>query len=201
MSAAIDTANLKVGFENPVLDSQATFRAALNAFSFPGRRQSFDCLGDAPAPLEPATTGFILTLADLDTPVWLDEGAAVKPVQDFLRFHSGCPLTPDPQAAAFAIISDATRAPRLGEFSQGDELYPDRSATLVIQVSSFDDGPSVSARGPGIKDEIRFQIDGLPDWFWQDWTVNAGGYPLGVDVLLSCGAEGIGLPRSISLEI
>ena len=201
MSAMIDTANLKAGFENPVLDSQASFRAALNAFSFPGQRQTFDRLNETPAPLTLATAGFILTLADLDTSVWLDGGANIKPVQDFLRFHSGCPLTPDPRAAAFAIITDAAEAPRLGEFCQGDELYPDRSATAVFQISSFDEGPLVTARGPGIKNEIRFQVDGLPEWFWRDWTVNSTNYPLGIDVLLNCGAEAIGLPRSISLEI
>jgi alpha-D-ribose 1-methylphosphonate 5-triphosphate synthase subunit PhnH len=201
MSAAVDTANLKAGFENPVLDSQATFRAALNAFSFPGQRQTFDHLSEPPAPLTPATAGFILTLADLDTPVWLDGGANVKPVQDFLRFHCGCPLTPVLQEASFAIITDAMQAPRLGEFSRGNELYPDRSATAVFQVPSFANGPLVIARGPGIRNETRFQVAGLPDAFWRDWAINFSGYPLGVDVLLSCGTEAIGLPRSISLEM
>ena len=200
MSAAIDTAHLKPGFENPVLDSQATFRAALNAFSFPGKIQTLDRVPDSPVPLTPATSAYLLMIADLDTPVWLDEGANIKPVQDFLRFHCGCPLVDEPNEAEFAVITDPDQAPHLGIFAQGDELYPDRSATIIFQITSFATGLNVAAQGPGVKDSIRFQVEGLPGWFWQDWTVNHGCYPLGVDVLLTCGTDAIGLPRSIHLE-
>ncbi|MEX2449393.1 MAG: phosphonate C-P lyase system protein PhnH [Rhodospirillales bacterium] len=200
MSPAVDTAHLKPGFENPVLDSQATFRAILDAFSFPGRRQTVDRVPDPPAPLMPATAAYLLMIADLDTPVWLDAGANVKPVRDFLRFHCGCPLPEEPAEAAFAIVTAPSRAPRLGKFAQGNELYPDRAATVVFQTASFSDGPAVTARGPGINDTIEFKPDGMPDWFWRDWAVNHAGYPLGIDVLLACGAEVIGMPRSIYLE-
>jgi alpha-D-ribose 1-methylphosphonate 5-triphosphate synthase subunit PhnH len=200
MSTAIDTAHLKPGFENSVLDSQAVFRAALDAFSFPGKIQTMNRIPDPPAPLAPATAAYLLMIADLDTPVWLDENADFKSVQDFLRFHSGCPLAAEPDAAEFAIITDPSRAPRLGMFAQGDELYPDRSATVVFQITSLTKGQNVTARGPGVKDSIQFQLDGLPDWFWHGWRVNNACYPLGIDVLLTCGTEVIGLPRSIQLE-
>ena len=124
MSAAIDTAHLKPGFDNPVLDSQATFRAALNAFSFPGKSQTMDRVPEPPAPLAPATAAYLLMIADLDTPIWLDQKADTQPVQDFLRFHCGCPLVREPNGATFAIIADPASAPRLGLFAQGDELYP-----------------------------------------------------------------------------
>ena len=200
MNTAIDTAHLKPGFSNPVLDSQATFRAALNAFSFPGRIQTMDRIADPPAPLSAATVAYLLTIADLDTPTWLDTKAGNKSVRDFLLFHCGCPLVGETEAAALAVVTDPAAAPRLGMFAQGDELYPDRSATVIIQVTSFSKGQTVTARGAGVKDSMPLQIDGLPDWFWQDWTTNQACYPLGVDVLLTCGAEAIGLPRSIHLE-
>ncbi len=200
MRAAIDTGDLKAGFENSVLDSQAIFRAVLNAFSFPGKVQTLDRMPVPPTQLTPATAAFLLMIADLDTPVWLDASANVKPVQDFLRFHCGCPLVHEPMEAAIAIVSQPSQAPRLGMFAQGDELYPDRSATVIFQVSSFTQGRNVTARGPGVKGAIQFQIDGLPDWFWQDWVINHACYPLGIDVLLTSGTEAIGLPRSIQLE-
>ncbi|MEE2995861.1 MAG: phosphonate C-P lyase system protein PhnH [Pseudomonadota bacterium] len=200
MSTVVDTANLQPGFENPVLDAQATFRAALVAFSLPGKRQRFDRLSDVPAPLTTATAAFILMLADLDTPVWLDPGADVQQVQDYLRFHCGCPLMAKPEEADFAIVTDSGTAPRLGEFAQDNELFPDRSATVIFQVSSLDAGQKVKAHGPGIKSEIEIQAKGLPNWFWQDWAVNAACYPLGIDVLLTCGDEAIGLPRSVIVE-
>ena len=200
MNAAIDTAHLKPGFANPVLDSQATFRAALNAFSIPGKIQGMDRIPDPPAPLAPATAAYLLTIADLDTPVWLDAKSGNKSVQDFLRFHCGCPLVRESEEAAFAIVTDLTQTPRLGMFAQGNELYPDRSATVVLQVTSLRKGQTVTARGPGVKHSMQLQIDGLPDWFWQDWTTNHACYPLGIDILLTCGTEAIGLPRSIHLE-
>ena len=200
MTSAVDTANLKPGFEDLVLDSQATFRAALDAFSFPGKRQRFDRLEDAPAPLNTATSAFLLMLADMDTPVWLDAKADVDQVQDFLRFHCGCPLMSKSAEGDFAVVCDANAAPRLGEFAQGNELYPDRSATVIFQVTSLDAGQTVTAHGPGIKTEVKIQAEGLPDWFWQDWAINAGCYPLGIDVLLTCGNEAIGLPRSVIVE-
>ncbi len=200
MSAAIDTTHLKPGFENPVLDSQVTFRAALDAFSFPGKIQTMDRVLDPPAPLAPATAAYLLMVADLDTPVWIDEKADIQPVQYFLRFHCSCPLVREPNDATFAVIADPDRAPRLGMFAQGDELYPDRSATVIFQIDTFAGGQTVTARGPGINDTIQFQLDGLPDLFWKDWAINHGCYPLGVDVLLTCGTSAIGLPRSIHLE-
>ena len=148
MNAAIDTAHLKPGFSNPVLDSQATFRAALNAFSFPGRIQAMDRIADPPSPLSAATAAYLLTLADLDTPTWLDTKAGNKSVRDFLRFHCGCPLVRETEAAILAVVTNPTEAPRLGMFAQGDELYPDRSATLIFQVTSLSKGQAVTARGP-----------------------------------------------------
>ena len=60
------------GFADPVFDSQATFRAALDALARPGRVAALPPVLTPPAPLNPATAALCLTLADLDTPLWLD---------------------------------------------------------------------------------------------------------------------------------
>ena len=48
----------------------------------------------------------LLTLADLDTPVWLRPGLADEADLAFLRFHCGCPVTDDPALAASRIHAD-----------------------------------------------------------------------------------------------
>lgn len=195
--AEIDTSKLKRGFENSVLDSQAIFRTVLNAFSYPGRVRNLAPTPEPPEPLCAATAAFCLALADRDTPVWLDAKADGSAVRDFLRFHCGCPIVRAPEEASFAIIVDAAAAPRLSAFSIGDDSFPDRSATVVFQVTSLTAGQTVVATGPGIQNSRRLSIDGLPAWFWEDWTANHAAYPLGIDLLLASGSDVVGMPRSI----
>lgn len=193
----IDTSQLKRGFENSVLDSQAIFRTVLNAFSYPGRIHNLAPTPEPPPPLCAATAAFCLALADKDTPVWLDTKTDCGAVRDFLRFHCGCPLVRTPGEAAFAVIADGAAAPRLSVFSIGDDRFPDRSATVVFQVASLTTGHPVVAAGPGIQDSKRLSIDGLPMWFWEDWSANHASFPLGIDLLLASGSDVIGMPRSI----
>jgi alpha-D-ribose 1-methylphosphonate 5-triphosphate synthase subunit PhnH len=200
MSATIDVSALKPGFSNPVIDSQAAFRAILEAMSFPTRIQTIAAALDPPAPLEPAAAAICLTLMDMDTPVWLDEAADTRPAQDFLRFHCGCSLVDEPAAGQFAVVADPTASPRLGMFAQGSEIYPDQSATVIVQAPSLTAGPKRTARGPGIEDLGTLAVDGLPDRFWHEWKMNHSGFPNGVDILFACGAAVIGLPRSIEVE-
>ena len=117
-----------------------------------------------------------------------------------LRFHCGCPLAGGPGDARFAVIAAPGSMPPLSAFHAGSDQYPDRSATVLIQVPSFDDGPRVRLSGPGIKDQAALTVTGLPQDFWQQWAANGQLFPTGVDVILSCGAELVGLPRTITAE-
>ena len=62
----------------------------------------------------------------------------------------------DPQQAAFAIISDPELTPPFDAFVLGTPDYPGRSATLILQIESFDDGRPLTFRGPGIQGSDRF---------------------------------------------
>lgn len=69
---------------------------------------------------------------------------------EFLRFHTGAPITRDPAEAAFALIADAAACPDFASFAQGTPAYPDRSATLVLAVTDLsNDGWRLD--GPGIR--------------------------------------------------
>ncbi len=82
----------------------------MDCMARPGEIRTLDGV-DAPAPLAPATAALVQSLADYESPVWLDAVfAAVPAVADWIRFHTGAPIVTDPRDAAFALIADA-RAP------------------------------------------------------------------------------------------
>jgi alpha-D-ribose 1-methylphosphonate 5-triphosphate synthase subunit PhnH len=192
---------IRQGFATPVFDAQAVFRAALVAISYPGRIVPAERPVPAPWPLTTTTAALCLTLMDFDTPAWLDRLAASGEVPAWLRFHCGAPLAEETRPARFAIVCDLANLPRLYSFHAGDEEYPDRSTTLILQVASLTDGPVTRWTGPGIKSSTEVAIAGLPDWFWSDWSLNGELYPRGIDVLFTCGTSLVGLPRSIQVEI
>jgi alpha-D-ribose 1-methylphosphonate 5-triphosphate synthase subunit PhnH len=196
MTEAIDVT--AAGFADPVDDAQLTFRAVLMALSEPGRVMTLPVVLDSGLAVGPAALGLLLALADGDTPLWLDEAAA--PAAAYLRFHTGAPVLRHPGAARFALIADARHCPPLDAFELGSEEYPDRSATLIIEVAHLAEGGAVVLSGPGIPERRGLTIDGLPRGFRAAWVANRALFPRGIDVLLTCGDRLAGLPRSIALE-
>lgn len=184
------------GFDDPVLGAQSCFRCALDALARPGRIVGLPDLPATPAPLMPATAALLLTLADLDTPLWLDARAHLPRVTDWLRFHAGAVFTSERAGASFAVITDAAAMPDLAAFAQGSGDYPDRSTTIVLQVAGLTDGASLRLTGPGIRGMAHLSVDGLPAGFVVQWQANHALFPLGVDLLLVCGDRIVGLPRT-----
>lgn len=186
------------GFADPVGSAQSTFRLVLTALSEPCRILSLD--GDLPAApgLGPAATAIGLSLLDGDTPLWCDGAAAAAAA--YLRFHTGVPIVGSPRLAAFALIGAAATVPRLDAFDGGTDEYPDRSATLVIEVPALDEGQGPVFRGPGIPDRRSLAVAGLPEGFIAARRAASAGFPRGVDILFTCGARLAGLPRSTRIE-
>ncbi len=193
-------AALTRGFGNLVLDSQACFRAALEAMSRPGTVRTIAPQIEAPAPLDPATMALALTLLDADTRVWLDGPTDTEAVRGALRFHCGASLDADPGAADFALITDGGRCPPLDSFVIGDDQYPDRSATVILQVDALDGGAPGTLCGPGVDGAIAFAPRGLAPDFAARWAANHALFPLGVDLFLTAGRQLVGLPRSVAWE-
>lgn len=187
------------GFSDPVFQSQGAFRALLAALSEPGLACD---LGDAivpPAGLEAATAVALLTLADYETPIWLPAALRDGPAGAWLRFHCGAALVDDPARAAFAVIDGAATEPKLAAFNAGDDQFPDRSTTVLIQCAGFEGGEAVTLEGPGIPGRRSIAPTGLRPGFWAEVEDNAAVYPLGVDLLLVHGAQVLGLPRSTQI--
>lgn len=188
------------GFADAVFDSQRSFRATLSAMSLPGQVQTVQPVIDLPAGLAMATASVLLALADFETPIWLPEQFASGEACAWLRFHCAAPLASDPAQAAFAVISSKLPHPSLASFNPGTDQFPDRSATLILQCDNLIDGEVVTLSGPGIEKPLAVSPSGLIDNFWDDAELNAGLYPLGVDFILACRSQIIGLPRTTQIR-
>lgn len=192
------TATLAPGFADPVMDSQRMFRAMQTAMAHPGRVVTLPVTVAAPAPLHAAAAAICLTLVDWETPLWFD--AAGADATAWLRFHCGVPLVTEAGAARFALVTDPATMPDLTAFAAGEDDYPDRSATLIIQVASLAPGGLLRLSGPGIRTVEHLGVTGLPARFVAQWRGNRVLYPLGVDVILAAPDAIVGLPRTVAVE-
>jgi alpha-D-ribose 1-methylphosphonate 5-triphosphate synthase subunit PhnH len=190
---------LAAGFTDTSHDAQRMFRAVLDAFSHPGRIVSVPAESETAGALSAAATAFVLTLVDRETPIWLAPAFDSTEVRDFVRFHTGAPIVTDTAAAAFGLLT-VSDASMFDGFAIGSDPYPDRSATLVIQVPALRGGPSRTLRGPGIDGSATAGIAGLDHSFWSVWASNHALFPCGVDVVFTAGSELLALPRSITVE-
>ena len=186
------------GFADPALGTQAIFRTVLEAMAHPGRVVMVQGgLPAPPAPLSAPAYALALTLFDLETPVWLDAGLRQGALLETLRFQCGCPIVAQPEDAGFAVIGDPLAMPTLAAFAPGTPEYPDRSATLILQVEALRSDGDLTLTGPGIEQASRLGVDGLGVGFWDQWAANHGAFPQGVDLVLTSADQLAALPRSI----
>jgi len=187
------------GLADPVGDSQRIFRHVLDALANPGRIVTLDAPAALPAgPFGRGAIGTALALLDFETSIWLDEAAAAA--GPHLRFHCNCPLAPSRDQAAFVLIGDPATLPALDGFSLGSDTYPDRSATLLIEVAALDPAGALSLSGPGIRDQARLGVTGLRAGFWPERATLAPLFPRGLDLILTCGDRLAAIPRTTQVE-
>ncbi|MEW6122733.1 MAG: phosphonate C-P lyase system protein PhnH [Pseudomonadota bacterium] len=185
------------GFADPPRCSQQAFRALMDAMARPGIPRALDARLAPPAPLTPELAALALTVLDYETAVWLDPQLAGEPaVADFLRFHTSARLVEQPGDAQFALIADSAALPAFSLFAQGEPAYPDRSATLLVSVAAFTDGPLTLA-GPGLPSPVGFGARPLPDDLGRRLADNRALFPLGIDLVLAAPGAIAALPRSI----
>ena len=197
----LDLAHMRAGFTSPVYDAQACFRHVLEALARPGQIQRLDALPVPPAGLGAAQSAILLALADRDTPVWLASALRNGAAGDYLRFHCGCPLTTNTVDARFVVLSTLAELPALDDLDVGEPNFPDRSATLIVEGAELAAGGPLHLRGPGIADEIGLFVAGWTDAATTLIQTNRRRFPLGVDILLTCGDRVAGLPRTVHLSL
>lgn len=190
---------IEPAFHNPALEQQAVFRTVMQAMARPGRILRLETGFAPPAPLGAAAAAILLTLADFETPIWLDADLSCETaVTEFLRFHTGARLVESPEAGVFALATDGRTAPPLAAFAPGTPDYPDQSTTVIYQVEALrSEGWRLA--GPGIDGDIAFGAFPLPADFAEQLASNRARFPLGVDMIFAGRNEVAALPRSVRL--
>jgi alpha-D-ribose 1-methylphosphonate 5-triphosphate synthase subunit PhnH len=172
------------------------FRSILRSFSKPAMPTTIVKVEGAPPPLFPTTAVIGLTLFDYQTPIWLSANLNTDAVRKFLRFQTGAPLTADPTAATFAILTLAETEAEWPNFNPGSHEYPDRSTSVILQVSSLTTGDAVRVLGPGLKDPVDFHVAKSTPNFWQHIQMNNSLFPIGNDFMFASPDAMAALPRS-----
>ena len=194
-------ASLGAGFSNEAFGSQAVFRAVLQALSHPGRTVAVEHDAQAPAVGHSASAAVLLALLDSDCTLWLSPRLAASDAGAWLRFHTGCALVSEAAQARFVWVAQGDVVPPLDSLELGTDIYPEQSATCLVDVLRATAIPTDSEgawylRGPGIQDMAALQLDGLPDDFETQWAANQAMFPRGVDLLLATADHIVGLPRT-----
>lgn len=188
------------GFTNAAIDSAHAFRAIMQAMSRPGVPVALEPALHAPYPFGRTAAAVALTLCDFQTPLWLSPALHTGPVMQYLRFHTGAPVTEHLAQAQFAFVDVEDGSPPFDLIATGSHDYPDRSATLVLQVPAFRRGDAVLA-GPGIKGSVAFGAEGLGQEFWAAMAENHARFPIGADVIFVGPRSIAAVPRSTAVMI
>jgi alpha-D-ribose 1-methylphosphonate 5-triphosphate synthase subunit PhnH len=193
-------AELPAGFADKVLSAQSTFRSVMDAMARPGSVAQIVAAVGAPAAMMRGTAAIALTLFDHDTPVWLDPAMSeTTEVTKWLKFHSGAPVITDSSTCHFALVGDPRSLPALDRFAFGSNEYPDRSTTLILQVESLTQGPTLELRGPGINGSALLQAIVQPVDLFERLAINAALFPRGIDVVLVHDDCIVAIPRTTRL--
>jgi alpha-D-ribose 1-methylphosphonate 5-triphosphate synthase subunit PhnH len=189
------SATMAAGFRSISLDSQASFRTIMNAMAHPGRICTIAAALEPPPALMPASAAVLLTLCDFETTLFCDPVFPAE-VGAYLRFHTGARAAQTLGNADFVVLAGPDDL-ALDRAQQGTPDYPDRGATVVVQVPSLTDGRALTITGPGIDEAGRLSVSGLSATFTDQWRIKRKRFPSGVDLVFACGNSLVALPRSV----
>ncbi|BCX03801.1 MAG: hypothetical protein KatS3mg053_1739 [Candidatus Roseilinea sp.] len=173
--------------------ARQTFLALMWAFSYPGRVRLLPPSGFD----EDDFTLIGRTLLDLETSYFCpDEALAAR-----LARCGAKALAVSSAAYIFLPCLDEVALTLIPDIKVGTYALPDESATLVIGCDlDAPDAPECICRGPGIADQVRLRIGGVPPAFWE-LRRQMIRYPLGFDAFFVHSGRVVGLPCTTQVEV
>jgi alpha-D-ribose 1-methylphosphonate 5-triphosphate synthase subunit PhnH len=194
-------------------ESQAVFRAVLDALARPGTLHRLPARNGVPAALLP-----LLALSDLSTSVCVlvgpaageraaGEGAAGKETvtgdgwPDVVRTLTSAPMTALREARLITALRPVTGG-ELAQVRTGSAAAPEEGALVTLAVDHVSPkAPTHVLAGPGISGRTELRIAGLPDDFIRTRRQLTQAFPAGADFLLVAPDGTLaGLPRTTRIE-
>lgn len=174
------------------------FRAILDAMANPGRILPPPEMPSDLPPLSAPAAAVLLSLLDSDTPVYVDPSLATDDLVERIRFQTGARFVGLAEAS-FAVLPASALAAAAEEAGIGTPEYPDRSATLIVEVDAFDGPVAARLAGPGIPGAATLAPNEIDPAGWDALIRNAALYPLGFDTILTAPDGFAALPRSTKI--
>lgn len=204
MTSLRTAATLEVALD-PIRDTQAIFRVALDALSWPGSVWQLPARATG-APANPWAAGLLISLLDHEVALAVDGFQSSHDLERFIQQRTRVAAA-EPAQADFVLARSTTVDPGLLlRLKRGSLAYPDDGATLVLIVESLDQAATSPTRlvlaGPGVPEGLELKVAGLPAEVIQARNQAVAGYPCGIDLLL-VDADGrlVALPRSTRITL
>lgn len=206
MTAMHPSAPPGAGFSDPARGSHAVFRAVLTAWSHPGRGVALVSDAEVPAGVSREAASVLLALLDAETTLWLSPRLQTGAVGDWLRFHTGCVRVDTAAQAQFVWVAAGDALPLLSELNVGTDASPETAVTLLVETQGWASAPGAwHLSGPGLPhpQPLALSADG-PERVQALRGLHqsaAGLFPRGVDMLLTCPGQVLGLPRTTRIQV
>ncbi len=196
---------------NDVFDSQATYRALLDAMSRPGRvfqvpRRAY---GAPPAGFMPPALTILKTLCDHRVSFSIgraeDRGEWIR----YLEVNLSTPFGSLEQAD-YALFDGSVFEEGFSGLKRGTLEFPEHSATALIGVRELaeeaahrDEGAcTLLLEGPGVKGRARLSAAGLHRRYVEERGRANRFFPMGIDIILADpGGRVAGIPRTSRVEV
>jgi hypothetical protein len=117
----------------------------------------------------------------------------------YLKLHTGAQIVSDRSAADFVAVTEPEPEYGFEHLRIGTDETPHLSATLLLQVKSFQNGTPVRLSGPGIKGSTTLLVKGLSSGFFE--RRSSFRFPRGVDIFFIANQQLVGLPRTTIAEV
>jgi alpha-D-ribose 1-methylphosphonate 5-triphosphate synthase subunit PhnH len=199
----------EVGFDD-VFDSQATFRALLDALSRPGKicRLPDRVYKSTPHGFCSPALSILKTLCDHRVSFSLVSGNRTSELSRYLEVNLATPFE-DVEKADYVIFDGTTFDEDFMRLKRGSPEFPENSATALLCVGRLaagameTDTPScrLCCAGPGVQDKSFLTVTGLDPRYSEARARTNNVSPLGIDIFfVDPGGRVAGIPRTTSVE-
>jgi alpha-D-ribose 1-methylphosphonate 5-triphosphate synthase subunit PhnH len=184
-----------------VFDAQKHFRSLLDSMARPGKINRLDPVPlDTPPGLNAATALIAFSLMDADSTFDVINMAGAE--AGYLAANTNAQRT-ETARAHFIFAGGIETADFLDEADCGTLLYPDTSATVILQVANaaaeaLSSGLRLTLEGPGIDGKACLHIAGLNEDVLLALQARNAEFPMGLDTILTF-ADHVGNPCVVCL--